>query len=366
MTDERSFFTALEEADPANGQAPPSPQHEAVTPNGTGRQRFFTESPGDTKLRAVDLVAPRRIPPSRGWRAVIYRLSWKSINLGESPDERYVRALITDITAKVRNPYTVAVLGGKGGAGKTSMTALVASMFAHIRNDQVVAIDADQAQMANLAARVNQKANSLREVNTDAAAHKLGRYADMQDNAGQNEAGLDVVAAVRHVDSCAPRATGEEFAKAHHHMQNFYTVLFVDCGVDLDHPVMQGVLACADTVLMVASTGPDGADGADTNFRWLHTRGYGELLRRAVLVVNHNRDTTSRKDRGTTTRLIEAMYEHFGQLIPRERIIEMPYDPHIATAGVVNLDELRPLVHRRALEIAAAVARGFTTTTENR
>ena len=73
------------------------------------------------------------------------------INVGESADEQKVRALKAAVNANVRGTYTIAVLGGKGGAGKTAMTAAVASVFADLRrNDRVVAIDADPAQAANL------------------------------------------------------------------------------------------------------------------------------------------------------------------------------------------------------------------------
>ena len=139
------------------------------------------------KLRATDLIAPRKIESSSGWRKALFVASGGLINVGESADERKVRALKAAVNANVRGTYTIAVLGGKGGAGKTAMTAAVSSVFADLRrNDRVVAIDADPAQAANLATRVDPKAASMREINSDMNLH---RYADVRALTGQMRSG---------------------------------------------------------------------------------------------------------------------------------------------------------------------------------
>ena len=354
---EREFFDTLaEDAPEVNGQTPPPTHRRAPV------QEEKVDPPRGAevlreRLRATDLIAPRRIPSSKGWRAALYRLSRKKINLGESPDERRLRALNGVVGTNLRDTYTVAVLGGKGGAGKTAMTAAVASTFASVRKDRVVAVDADPAQAANLAPRVDPRASSVREINTETS---LVRYADMRSLTGQNDVGLDVVASPRHAGSRGPVLSAQEFSDAHTHLQRFYSVLLVDCGVDLDHAVMAGVLDCADAVMMVASAVPDGAEGASTNFEWLRDGGYEHLLSRAVLVINHIRAASSRKERKTTARLVETLREHFGQWVPPQRMIVMPYDEHIAAAGLVDVDQLSPVTRRRVLETAAAVAGGFT------
>jgi MinD-like ATPase involved in chromosome partitioning or flagellar assembly len=314
------------------------------------------------QLRAADLIAARKVPSSRGWRKAIYLLSGKAINVGESLDERRVRDLKAGVDTNLRGTYTVAVLGGKGGAGKTAMTVAIGSVFARLRNDRVVAVDADPAQAANLAARVDSKAASVREINND---NNLMRYADVRALTGQNDVGLDVVASPRHAGSRVV-LTANEFTNAHTRLQRFYSVLFVDCGVDLDHAVMAGVLGRADAVMMVASAVPDGAAGASTSFDWLRDGGYHQLLSRTVLVINHIRAARSGKDRKSAERLVDALIEHFGQWVPRQRIVEVPFDRHIASAGVVELDQLDSVTNRRILEGAAAVASGFSATTDLR
>ena len=309
------------------------------------------------KLRATDLIAPRKIESSSGWRKALYVASGGLINVGESADERKVRALKAAVNANVRGTYTIAVLGGKGGAGKTAMTAAISSVFADLRrNDRVVAIDADPAQAANLATRVDPKAASMREINSDMNLH---RYADVRALTGQNAVGLDVVASPRHAGARGETLDANEFSAAHARLQRFYSVLFIDCGVDLDHKVMAGVFDRADAVMMVASAVPDGAEGASTNFEWLRDGGYHQLLTRTVLLVNHIRPPHNRKDRKTTARLVDTLTEHFKHWVPEQRIIEVPFDTHIATAGVVELSELNAATGRKVLEGAAALASGF-------
>ncbi len=313
------------------------------------------------QLRASDLIAPRKTPSSRGWRKTLYLLSFKQINVGESADERRVRHLNSVVAANLRGTYTVAVLGGKGGAGKTVTTAAVGSMFRSARTDPVVAIDADPAQAANLAARIDPKSASVREINADTS---LLRYSDVRSYAGQNRVGLDVVASPRHANSSEPAISPDEFARAHTVLQRFYNILLVDCGVDLDHPVMPEVLGRADTIVLVASAVPDGAVGASTNLEWLHQSGYQQLLSRMVLVFNHIRGSTSRKDKKAARQLVAALVEHFSRWVPPERIFVVPFDPHIATAGIVELNDLKPTTRRRVLEVTAALASGFSATTD--
>lgn len=347
-------------ATPWSAPALPSQQQEAARPAAAGASG--TELLRE-QLRASDLIAPRKTPSSHGWRKMLYQISSKAINVGESADERRVRHLNGIVASNLRGSYTVAVLGGKGGAGKTVTTAAVGSMFRSVRTDPVVAIDADPAQAANLAARIDPKSASVREINADTS---LLRYSDVRSYAGQNCVGLDVVASPRHADSGGPAISPDEFAKAHTVLQRFYNVLLVDCGVDLDHPVMPEVLGRADSIVMVASAAPDGAVGASTNLEWLHQSGYQQLLSRVVLVLNHIRGSTSRKDKKASRQLVAALVEHFSRWVPPERIFVVPFDPHIATADVVELNDLKPTTRRRVLEITAALASGFSATADKR
>lgn len=308
-------------------------------------------------LRATDLITPHKEASSKGWRKALLKASGGLINVGESSDERTVRGLKASIGANLRGTYTIVVLGGKGGSGKTAITVATASEFKRNRNDQVVAVDVDPAQAANLAVRVDPAASSLRAINEDGNLH---RYADVGALTGHNAVGLDVVASPRHGGARGEVLTADDFTKGHKLLQRFYSVLFVDCGVDLEHEVMKGVFERADAVLMVASAVPDGAEGASTNFEWLRDEGYHQLLSRTVLVINHIRPARNRKNRKETAKLVATLREHFGSWVKADRIIEVPFDPHIASAGELDIRRLKPKTARAVLETAAALAAGFS------
>ena len=313
------------------------------------------------QLRASDLVASRKIPPGHGWRKLLYRLSSGAINTGESLDEQQVRKLNTQVVAPFRGTYSIAVLGGKGGAGKTTITAAIGSVFASLRRDKVVAIDADPAQAANLAARIDPSASSsFREILAD---EQLLRYADVRSHVGQNAVGLDVLASNPRM-SARDAVDANTYAATHERLERFYSLLIADCGVDLQHPIMTGVLDRADAVVMVASAVPDGAEGAAKQIDWMVDHGYRPLVSRLVLVINHIRGHTSRKDKKQSDQLVATLVERFSRWVARERIFVIPFDPHIAATGVVDLDQLRPHTRRRFMELSAALASGFSTTTD--
>jgi MinD-like ATPase involved in chromosome partitioning or flagellar assembly len=178
---------------------------------------------------------------------------------------------------------------------------------------------------------------------------------------GHNTIGLDVLASPAHRASTARAViTGELYVNTRRRLEQFYNILLTDCGVDIQHPVMDGVLTDADALVMVTSANPDGAEGAAKQMDWLaHHPRYRHVLNRMVLVINHIRPPSHRRDRKDTDALINILVERFGQWVPEERIVVVPYDRHIAQAGVIDLEELNPLTRRRFLEVTGTLATGF-------
>lgn len=115
----------------------------------------------------------------------------------------------------------------------------------------VLATDADPGQSANLASWIDPSASStFADV---LAQHEPERNFDLRFFVGQNsETGLDVLAANSH--SVRPRGelNAEIYTQAHHRLQRLYSLLITDTGVDFWHPVMPGVLRCANGVVLVA------------------------------------------------------------------------------------------------------------------
>ena len=225
----------------------------------------------------------RRIPPGRGWRKAVYVASFKLINLGQSPDERYQAELEAKIRSLLRGKYKIGVLG-KGGVGKTTIAAGVGSVFAELRqDDRVVAVDADTA-FGKLASRIDPNASgSYWEL---AADRHLYSFADIRSPRRQQQ---------RRACSCwrgnrPPRGAGCStptiYREATTQLDNHFTLSIVDCGSTLDAEVTQEVLGDVDALIVVSSPWFDGASAAGQTLEWLANNGFTGLLHRTVVVLN--------------------------------------------------------------------------------
>lgn len=303
-------------------------------------------------IRSSELVPTRRIPPRRGWRKFLYYSTFKLINPGQSPDERYEAELEAKVRSLLRGTYKIGVLG-KGGVGKSTTAAGVGSIFADLRqDDRVVAVDADTA-FGKLAARIDPKiSGSYWEVASDP---NLNTFADMRARVGSNAAGLFVLGG-------APETARRRILDPHIYrrataqLDRHFTLSIVDCGSTIDSPVTRAVLTDIDALIVVSSPWFDGASAAGQTLEWLANSGYTGLLHRTVIVVN---DSDGHADKNDLKLLVERFGKH-GQ-----KVIQMPYDHHLRPGGVIDVkNEINPLTRRRLLELAAECAEHFAATTD--
>jgi MinD-like ATPase involved in chromosome partitioning or flagellar assembly len=303
-------------------------------------------------LRSGELVPTRRIPPGRGWRKVIYVASFKLINLGQSPDERYQGELETKTRSLLRGIYKIGVLG-KGGVGKSTVAASVGSVFAELRqDDRVVAIDADTG-FGKLASLIDPATSgSYWEL---AADNKLFTFSDIRSRVGSNKFGLFVLAgeaatARRRVLDAAI------YREATMQLDKHFTLSIVDCGSTLDSAVTQQVLADVDALIVVSSPWHGGASAAGQILEWLANNGFTGLLHSTVVVVNDSDGHSAKHDRA-------LLVERFGKR--GQKVIEIPFDEHLRPGGVIDVrEELNRRTRRRLLELAASCAEYFAATAE--
>lgn len=303
-------------------------------------------------IRSSELVPTRRIPPGRGWRKALYVASFKVINLGQSPDERYQAELETKIRSLLRGRYKIGILG-KGGVGKSTVSASVGSVFAELRqDDRVVAIDADTA-FGKLASRIDPSASgSYWEL---AADRHLFSFGDIRSRVGSNKSGLFVLAGE---SATAQRRVLDAaiYREATTQLDKHFTLSIVDCGSTLDSQVTQEVLGDVDALIVVSSPWFDGASAAGQTLEWLANCGFTGLLHRTVVVINDSDGHAPKKDKA----LLVERFSGRGQ-----KVIEIPFDEHLRPGGVIDVkEELNPLTRRRLMELAAACAEHFAATAD--
>ena len=336
-------------------QQPPPPAQQApggwpadYHAQGSAANRNYVDS-----IRSSELVPTRRIPPGRGWRKVLYIASFNLVNLGQSPDERYQGELETKIRSLLRGTYKIGVLG-KGGVGKSTISASVGSVFAELRQeDRVVAIDADTG-FGKLASRIDPAASgSYWEL---AADGELFTFSDIRSRVGNNKSGLFVLPG----EAATARRRildADIYRKASTKLDQHFTLSVVDCGSTPDSPVTREVLADVDGLIVVSSTWYDGASAAGQTLEWLANSGYTGLLDRTVVVIN---DSDGRAPKPYRALLVERCFGGRGQ-----KVIEMPFDEHLRPGGVIDVrEELNRLTRRRLMELAAACAEHFAATAE--
>ncbi|MDT5064176.1 MAG: hypothetical protein QOK02_331 [Mycobacterium sp.] len=340
-------------------QHPPAPPNPGPPPPASWQAQQFGPDPRIApppppgsyadRIRRDELVPAKPLPPSRGWRLVLFRLTFGAINLGRSAEELRQAESEARIKSVLRGHYKIGVMG-KGGVGKTTVSASIGSIFAELRqDDRVVAIDADTA-FGKLGSRVDPNATgSYWELAGD---QHLETFADVRSRVGNNAAGLFVLAGEA---SPARRRVLDPaiYREATARLDRHFTISIVDCSSTMDTPVTQEVLRDLDALVVVSSPWVDGAAAAGQTMDWLANRGLTGLLQRTVVVLN---DSDGHADKRTRA-ILAQQFAGQGQAV-----VEVPFDGHLRTGRVIErTTEMSPATRRKFIEVAAALAEHFPT-----
>ena len=295
-------------------------------------------------LRISDMVAPRKIPPGSGWRRFVYGASFHAINPGQSPAERHYRELQQRIRRHIRKQFVIGVVSGKGGVGKTTMTACIGATFRECRPDNVVAIDAAPG-FGTLAGRIDEAPpGDYAAVLNDT---DVQGYADIREHLGQNSVGLDVLAGNRASDQPRPLVPSM-FTGVLSRLRRTHNVIVVDTSDDLEHPVMKAVFDNCDTLVFVSGLTADTSLPVTRSIDLLRSMGHHELVSRSMIILNDSRDGYDKDARRYLT-------ERFAQ--SGATVEFMPHDPHLARGGIIDTQhELQKKTRLRLFGITAALA----------
>ncbi len=268
------------------------------------------------------------------------------INLGESKSEQQVHEMMARIRQPIRGDFRVAVLSLKGGVGKTTMSVGLGSVFASLRGDRVIAVDANP-DLGTLAGRVPQQTHST--VRTLLNDPNTSSYADVRRHTSQSSSNLEVLASER--DPAVSESFSEdEYRKVLSILESYYNIIITDCGTGLMHSAMTGVLSMANAIVLVTSPAIDGAQSASATLDWLNAHGYEHLVGQAVVVISASKSGNAPID-------LDMLTNHF---LGRTRAVQIiPFDDHLATGSVLDLEQMHRRTRIAFLELAATVADSF-------
>ena len=300
------------------------------------------------------MLRPRAERPASGWRLFVFRLTGGRMSPRPNRSELRRRELVAIAKTPIQGCRKIAFISRKGGVGKTTTCLLAGHAFASHRGDRVIALDGNP-DAGTLAHRLRRETTAtltsmLRDV------HALDRYADIRAYTSQTPTRLEVVAADD--DPHITQALGEEELRhAIHFLERHYNLVCLDTGTGVLHSATRGILNAADQVVVVAGPSVDGARAASSTLDWLEENGYPELAHTAVAVVNGVRGGKSRVD-------LRRIDEHFAARC--RAVVHIPWDSHLEAGGEANVDELATPTRDACLELAAAIAHGFSDRSSNK
>lgn len=324
------------------GARPTESRSSSRTPRGPGNRPL---TPAAGEARPTDSAGPAPLLPASVAVGPVRRW-W----LGR---DRRVDALISELVPWIRTrascPQRVAVVAGKGGVGRTTLTALLGTVMAELRGDRVVALDADPgpgtlaARTGVVAARPVQELLAQVRAGVRPELTGLARFTGLSGR-------LEVVAVDPTTDGIAAtqpgRLTEDDLDELTLVLSGFYHVLLADCG-----GWNPGMVAAVrpDHVLVVGTATADRAGRAEDALDWLAATGVTIDPARVTVALNLV-DPAGRTD-------LDRLREPFARRgFP---VVPIPQDPALRSGETLNWSRLATPTRLGVYALAAHVAASF-------
>lgn len=284
--------------------------------------------------------------PQSGWRHAVLVSTFGLVNPGESKIEREDRERTERVRANVSPTFVFAVVGGRGGASKTTTTAGLGTMFAKCRGGgEAIVLDANPDE-GNLASRVNPEARHtfvdvLKDPNIGSRS-AVRKYA-----ATSPTSQLDVLASSEDLID-PPVYDPDSLTRTIRTLSNVYNVIGIDCGNDFRSDLVGRILDMATAVVVVSGVQFDSGKAALRVYDYLVNTGRGELVQRSFLMMSERTPATQKalradiEDTLSPTLWKDPLY--------------VPYDPHLYEASVIDVGQLQRDTVRAYLAGAAKLS----------
>jgi hypothetical protein len=289
-------------------------------------------------------------PKPTGWRAVAGRLGLKvqasQAQCQQWEDERTV-------SQHWPGPRTIAVLNGKGGAGKTPTSILLASNFARLGSGSVVAADGNVTR-GTLGWRTEQGPHNATILDmvpqTEVLMDPSARNGDVAAYTHhQTIDQFDVLRSNPLLLSTEQKLTPEELDGIQQVLTRYYRMIIWDTGNDEGDSLWLRIVSHADQIVIATTTRTDHAEAGRLLLQGLSGRDErsAALAANAVVVISQ-----ADREEPPATSLVDGFAG-----IARE-VVTIPYDRAMREQWLRS-DKLAPATRAAWLHAAAAVARGL-------
>lgn len=355
VPDESSALEPSQEQEEASAFAP-SPS--TVVGPAAG---YLTPPPQPPRPETSGDLAEDRVLRSAEREPVLHRVLRKAtfglVSLGESPEQVTERRYAGLAQTAIPEHHRLVVMGLKGGSGKTSTVTGLGQTLATLRGDHVVAMDANPDR-GTLGTRIGtEHPKTVRHLLEYEREHGITSLPHLRQFLSQAlPSRLFVLASER--DAAASQAfSAEDYRTTARVLERFLPLGITDCGTGLLFDALSGeggVLDLADQVVVVCGPSVDEAQSASATLDYLESHRWGNLAENAVVVMTKVPDAKTLKRSAVDLNEIEA---HFKTRV--RHTLRIPYDPHIAEGGQMELNKLAPTTRRAFLELAAMVGSRF-------
>ena len=343
------------EPEPAPAPIDSVPAHAAPDGNAWVRQAPAPaqEFPSRREARQSFLTQEQiEEPATQGWRGTLTRFG---IRMSPSESERAERSDVLAVSQHWPGPRTIAVVNGKGGAGKTPTTVLLAAVFARHGGAGVLTWDNNQTR-GTLGWRTEQGPHEAtlldllpqvdRLLSTGAQSADLAHFVHHQ-----TRDRFDVLRSKPMALAHEQRVEPSDVDAIHAVAAKYYRLIFIDSGNDESDPMWLRMIDHTDQLVVATTTRDDHAEAGALLLEALAERdaGSAELARDAVVIVNQ-------ADPKSTPAELARVAEGYRSLA--REAVTVPHDPAMVD-GVLRFVSLRPETQRAWLAAGAAVARGL-------
>lgn len=339
-------------------EVPPRPPLPAAAPTpapeATGAAAWTTEAPATRRDVRTSFLTQEQAekPATQGIRGALTRAG---IRMAPSDAERAVRADERAVSQHWPGPRTIAVVNGKGGAGKTPTTILLSATFALHGGAGVLAWDNNQTR-GTLGWRTEQGPHDGTLLDLLPQAERLlGTGAQAADLAHfvhhQTSDRFDVLRSKPVALAHEQRITPADVDAIHAVAAKYYRLIFIDSGNDESDPMWLRMIDLADQLVVATTTRADHAEAGALLLEDLAARDArsARLARDAVAVITQADPKATRADMQHVANGYSAL---------TRAAVMIPHDPALVD-GQITYESLRPATQRAWLAAGAAVAGGL-------
>ena len=322
--------------------APPAP---APAPEPALRGGTATDAPGGGS--AVDVSDIARHADVHG-DPVVRRIGLAlraAVGSRASHDVEEIARLAEHANQPITTGRRITVAGVRGGAGKTTVNALLTTALAGLRRDPVLAVDAD-ADAGSLPLRLGPPGVGVRTsadggISQVSAFDQVARYLDRTVTGVWLWRRAVSTSLARQDEAHAALLLRDRIR----FLSRYFAIIVTDLGAGLHGAVNWTTVADSHAVVLTGTASVDGVLGAEAALQRLADEPGGGLLARAVLVLS----VPSPGPLGVDLRKAVARLERFGT-----PVLLLPYDRHLALGAAINPRRIGTATRTASLRIAAA------------